>query len=149
MRLTGPGLLFLREGPVLASAVEGLSPRPDILIVNATGVDHPRRAGLALHLGALLKLPTVGVTHRPLLAEGTHPTNECGAISSLMLDGELVGYWLTTRAGLRPLAVHAGWRTSPDTAVEIVMSTVGAYRTPEPLRAARQLARSLRASDEP
>ena len=64
-----PGLLALREGRLLEAAVRGLAVAPDVLLVDATGRDHPRRAGLALHLGAVLDLPTVGVTHRPLLAE--------------------------------------------------------------------------------
>lgn len=63
-----PGLLALREGPLLEAAVRALPVMPDVLLVNATGRDHPLRAGLALHLGAVLELPTVGVTHRPVLA---------------------------------------------------------------------------------
>ncbi|HEY8236284.1 MAG TPA: endonuclease V, partial [Gaiellaceae bacterium] len=68
-----PGLLALREGPVLETAVRALTARPDALLVDATGRDHPRRAGLALQLGAILDLPSVGVTHRPLLADGDWP----------------------------------------------------------------------------
>ncbi|MGH3319652.1 MAG: endonuclease V, partial [Streptosporangiaceae bacterium] len=109
-----PGLLAMREGPLLEAAVRGLSRFPDVLLVNATGRDHPRRAGLATHLGAVLGLPSVGVTHRPLLAAGEWPEDQGGAASPLRLEGELVGYWLRTRQGRRPLAVHAGWRTSPD-----------------------------------
>ena len=74
-----PALLALREGPLLAAAVQALPARPDVLLVNATGRDHPRRAGLALHLGAVLDLPTVGVTDRPLLAEGGWPEDAVGA----------------------------------------------------------------------
>jgi deoxyribonuclease V len=141
-----PGFLALREGPVLEAAVRALAWPPDVLLVDATGRDHPRRAGLALHLGAVLELPTVGVTHRPLLAEGEWPADEQGARSPLDLDGETVGFWLRTRPGRRPLAVHAGWRTDPETAVLCVLSVLGRARTPEPLRRARQLARSARAA---
>jgi deoxyribonuclease V len=73
------GLLALREGPLLDAAVRALRVRPDVLLVDATGRDHPRRAGLGLHLGAELDLPTVGVTHRPLLATGPWPADEAGA----------------------------------------------------------------------
>jgi deoxyribonuclease V len=139
------GLLALREGPLLEAAVRALPERPDVLLVNATGRDHPRRAGLALHLGATLDLPSVGVTHRPLLADGDWPADEPGAASPLLLDGELVGYWLRTRRGARPLAVHAGWRCEPETAVTVVKSVVAKARTPRPLRLARRLARSARA----
>jgi deoxyribonuclease V len=141
-----PGLLALREGALLVAAVCALPERPDVLLVDATGRDHPRRAGLALQLGAVLELPTVGVTHRPLAAEGDRPADQRGARSPLVLGGELVGYWLRTRAGTRPLAVHAGWRTDPDTAADIVLRA-SHVRTPEPLRRARQRAREARALD--
>lgn len=141
-----PGLLALREGLALASALETLPRRPEVLVVNATGRDHPRRAGLALHLGAVLELPSVGVTHRPLEAAGVEPARERGAKSPLHLEDELVGFWLRTRVGRRPLAVHAGWRTDPDTAVAVVLRCTGHLRTPEPLREARSLARSARAA---
>jgi deoxyribonuclease V len=140
------GLLALREGPVLEAAVRALAEPPDLLLVNATGRDHPRRAGLALHLGSVLGLPTVGVTHRPLLATGAWPPDEAGARAPLRLDDELVGYWVRTRRGTRPLAVHAAWRTDPETAVEIVLAAVVRARTPEPLRLAREAARSARAT---
>jgi deoxyribonuclease V len=143
------GLLALREGPVLEFAVRALSQRPDVLVVDATGRDHPRRAGLALHLGAILELPTVGVTHRPLLARGDPPPDERGARSPLRIDGELVGYWLCTRPGTRPLAVHAAWRTDPDVAVDVVLRSLGNARTPEPLRAARTAARASRSRVQP
>jgi deoxyribonuclease V len=115
-----------------------------VLLVDATGRDHPRRAGLALQLGAVLGLPTVGVTHRPLLAEGEWPADARGARSPLGLGGKLVGYWLRTRVGTRPLAVHAAWRTDPEAAADVVLSVAHA-RTPEPLRRARRRAREARA----
>jgi deoxyribonuclease V len=151
-----PGLLALRVGAPLAAAVPGLPYPPGVVLVDATGRDHPRRAGLAIHLGAALDLPTVGVTHRPLLAAGDWPPDETGAASPLRLDGVLVGYWLRTRAGRRPVAVHAGWRTDPETALRLVLAAGGLrgdsgaarrpHRTPAPLREARRLARLARAA---
>jgi deoxyribonuclease V len=143
-----PGLLALREGALLEAAVRGLRGRPDVLLVDATGRDHPRRAGLALQLGAVLDLSTVGVTHRPLLAAGEWPEDEPAARRPLVLGGELVGYWLRTRRGRRPLAVHAAWRTDADTAAEVVTRSTRGARTPEPLRRARRLARLARAAQE-
>src|SRR5262249_53696106 len=140
-----PGLLALREGPLLELAARGLAGAPDVLLVDATGRDHPRRAGVALHLGAVLDLPTVGVTHRPLVASGGWPADEPGAASQLVLVDELVGYWVRTRVGTRPLAVHAAWRTDPETAVDVVRGALRATRTPDPLRRARRLARIARA----
>jgi deoxyribonuclease V len=139
-----PGLLALREGPLLEAAVRGLAAPPDVLLVDATGRDHPRRAGLALHLGAVLDLPTVGVTHRALLADGDWPDDVRGASSPLLLDGEPVGAWLRTRRGARPLAVHPAWRTTIDAAIEVVLIALSRHRTPEPLRHARHLARLAR-----
>jgi deoxyribonuclease V len=138
------GLLALREGPLLEEAVRRLPQPPECLLVNATGRDHPRRAGLALHLGAILDVPTVGVTHRTLLAHGAWPRDEREETSPLLLDDEVVGYWLRTRRGMRPLAVHAGWRTDVETAVRLVTATVAHVRTPEPLRQARRVAREAR-----
>ena len=141
-----PGLLALREGPCLEAAVRALAVAPDVLLVDATGADHPRRAGLALQLGAATGLATVGVTHRPLLAHGAWPRDERGARSPLSVDGACVAAWVRTRAGARPVAVHAGWRTTLDVAVEVVLSCTLAHRTPEPLRHARRLARLARAN---
>jgi deoxyribonuclease V len=140
-----PGLLALREGPLLEQAVRALGEVPDALLVNATGRDHPRRAGLALHLGAVLGVPTVGVTHRPLQASGDWPADERGSTSPLLLEGELVGYWLRTRRGARPVAVDAAWRTGPQVAVEVVLGATERSRTPEPIRLARTAARTTRA----
>jgi deoxyribonuclease V len=141
------GLLALREGPLVETAVRALALLPDVLLVDATGRDHPRRAGLALHLGAVLDVPTVGVTHRPLAAAGDWPGPERGSRSPLLLDGEIVGAWLRTRRGVRPLAVHPAWRTSLDVAVAVVLAvTAGRSRAPEPMRAARSLARAFRAA---
>jgi deoxyribonuclease V len=139
------GLLALREGELLERAVRALPELPDVLLVDATGRDHPRRAGLALQLGAVLELPTVGVTHRPLCAGGEWPVDEPRARAPLSLADELVGYWLRTRPGTRPLAVHAAWRTEPDTAAEVVLAAGAGRRTPEPLRTARRAARLARA----
>lgn len=122
------GFLALREGLLLEAAVRTLERPPDVLLVNATGRDHPRRAGLALHLGAVLDVPTVGVTDRPLLAAG--------------------GASVETRPRARPVVVDAAWRTSAEVAREVVLATATRARTPEPLRAARRLARETRARDE-
>ncbi len=142
-----PGLLFLRAGPILLAALRALRSVPDVVLVNGTGRDHPRRAGLALHLGALLDAPTVGVTHRPLVSRGEWPTDEVGARSPLTIDGEVAGCWLRVQAGARPLAVHAAWRTDTETAAAVVLGALGPGRTPEPIRHARRLARSARAAD--
>lgn len=140
-----PGMLARREGSMLLDALEALDGRPDVVLVDATGRDHPRRAGLALHLGAAADLPSVGVTHRPLVATGAEPVDPAvGATAPLLLDGEEVARWVRTRPGVKPLVAHAAWRTSTEVAVEVVLRTTGTARTPEPLRRARCLAREAR-----
>jgi deoxyribonuclease V len=133
-----PGLLAAREGRLLETVVNRLACAPDVLLVNATGRDHPRRAGLALQLGWACRLPTVGVTDRPLLAQGAAP-------GPLWLDDEVVGYWVHTRGDARAVVAHAGWRTDAETARNLLLALRGTGRTPEPLRQARRLARTLRA----
>ncbi len=144
-----PGLLAAREGALVAAAVAELPERPDVLLVDATGRDHPRRAGLALQVGAALDVPTVGVTHRPLLARGAEPGPERGATSPLTLDGDVVARWVRTVTAVRPVVAHAAWCTDAGTAVDVVLACSGrppvVARTPEPLRLARHLARQARA----
>jgi deoxyribonuclease V len=84
------------------------------------------------------------VTHRPLIAVGDPPPDHVGATSPLLIDGEVVGFWLRTRVGVRPLAVHAAWRVDAVTAVDVVRRCSFARRTPEPLREARRVARAAR-----
>ena len=143
-----PGLLALREGPLLEAVVRALPGMPEVVIVNATGRDHPRGAGLALHLGAVLDLPSVGLTDRPLLAAGAEPGPERGATSPLLLQGMEVARRLRTRVGARPLVVHPGWRTDLDTAVSAVLAASRRARTPQPMRWARREARRARAAEE-
>jgi deoxyribonuclease V len=144
-----PGLLALRVGPVLERAVRGLDIRPDVLLVDASGRDHPRGAGLACHLGAELGIPTVGVTHRPLLGAGPWPGDHRGDTSPVLVDDAVVAAWMRTRQGVRPLVVHPGWRVELATALDVVALTLAGRRTPDPLRRARQLARRARASAVP
>jgi deoxyribonuclease V len=139
-----PGLLALRLGPLMGQVVRALSGRPDVLLLDATARDHPRRAGLALHLGAELDIPTIGVTHRPLVAAGDWPGDQRGASSPLRIGDSIVGCWLRTQPGVRPLAIHPGWRIDLATAVELIIMLTKRRRTPEPLRRGRQLARRTR-----
>jgi deoxyribonuclease V len=144
-----PGLMALRLGPLMERTVRALSGDLDVLLLDATAGDHPRRAGLALHLGAELDVPTIGVTHRPLVASGSWPDDHRGATSLLRIDGAVVGCWQRTQPGIRPLAVHPGWRMDLETAVAVITMLTRRRRTPEPLRRARQLARRARSRSDP
>jgi deoxyribonuclease V len=139
-----PGLMALRVGRLMERTIRTLAGDLDVLLLDATAADHPRRAGLALHLGAELELPTIGVTHRPLVAAGEWPSDRRGATSPLRIDDSVVGCWLRTQPGVRPLAVHPGWRVDLPTAVAVITMMTRRRRTPEPLRRARQLARRAR-----
>jgi deoxyribonuclease V len=143
-----PGLLALREGPLLEAALRALPERPEVLIANASGRDHPRGAGLALQLGAVLGLPSIGVTDRPLLATGPEPGHARWDTSPLLLGRSEVARALRTRAGARSVVVHSGWRTDLDTAVAVALASTRRARTPEPLRRARRAARETRALAE-
>jgi deoxyribonuclease V len=144
-----PGFLALVWGPLLEETVQALSRPPDVLLLDATGRDHPRRGGLALHLGAVLNVPTIGVTDRTLVAVAEDPEPDRGDACPFLIDGRVVGHVVRTRARVRPVCVHAGWRTDPDQARALVLAVTGARsRTPEPLRRARHLVRTRRAIDE-
>jgi deoxyribonuclease V len=151
-RAGGPyvaGFLALRVGALLERGARTSAVRPDVLMVDATGRDHPRGAGVAVHLGAVADHPTVGVTVRPLVAAPVEPLPERGSAAPLVLDDEVVGHAVRTRRGARPVFAHAGWRTSPDVALKVVLAVAtGRSRTPEPLRWARRAAREARARDE-
>lgn len=138
------GLLALREGEVLDRAIRSLRVTPDVIVVNGTGRDHPRRAGIALHVGAVLGVPSIGVTVRPLVATASEPGAERGSHTPLVLDREAVGATLRTRRSALPVIVHAAWRTDPGIALDVVRRVTLRYRTPEPIRLARRLAREAR-----
>ena len=145
------GYLAAREGALIEHGLRALLDgglNPDVLLIVATGRDHPRRAGRAFHMGAVRVLPSVGVTHRPLLASGAEPDDVVGATTELRLDGTVVGRWLRVHRGVRPLAVHTGWQTDDRTAIDVIRRVTGAARTPEPLRLARTAARERRAEQE-
>ena len=139
-----PGYLALSVGPIFEEVVRSLSPRPDVLLVNAAGRDHPRGAGLAIQLGAALDMPTVGITDRPIIAVSTDPWHKRGNWSPLYAGERLVGFRVRTLANANPITVHAAWRTSPELARDIVLETVQRARIPEPMQQARQLARRFR-----
>lgn len=141
------GLLAQREGPILERAVRALGTPPDVLLVDATGTDHPRRAGLATHLGAVLGLATVGVTHRTLHAEEPPaPAPQRGSSSPVLVGDEVIAHVVRVREGARPVVAHAAWRTDADRAREIVLlASTSASRTPVPLGEARRVAREARA----
>ncbi|MEW6755990.1 MAG: deoxyribonuclease V [Candidatus Latescibacterota bacterium] len=135
-----PGLLSFREAPVIAAACAELERAPDLLLVDGQGIAHPRRLGLASHLGLLLERPTIGCAKSCLCGQGPGPGQERGSWSALRAGDEVVGAALRTRARVRPVFVSVGHRITLQEAIGWVLATTGRYRLPEPLRLAHQAA---------
>jgi deoxyribonuclease V len=137
------GLLAFREAPALLAALGKLEKVPDVLLCDGHGLAHPRRFGLACHLGLLTGLPALGCAKRRLVGGWAEPGAERGEFS-LLLDGcEAVGAVLRTRSGVKPVFVSVGHRIDLESAVELVLTCGGGFRLPEPLRRADRLASGL------
>jgi len=139
-----PGFFAFREGPAIISAVGALSRQPDLLLVDGHGRAHPRRAGIATHVGFLLKIPTVGVA-KQILAGDTVEFGPARGSTCLIWDrGEVVGMAVRTRAGSRPVYVSAGNAMDLETAVAAVLATTSSSRIPAPIREAHRISREVR-----
>ncbi len=136
-----PGLLSFRETPVLTFAFERLRQRPDLLLVDGHGFSHPRRFGIACHLGLLLDLPTIGCAKSRLVGEHAEPLPEAGASAELRDGREVIGLVLRTRDGVSPLFVSSGHRIGLRRAAEWVLRLCRGHRLPEPARLADQLSK--------
>jgi deoxyribonuclease V len=141
-----PGLLSFREIPAVLDALAHLSIRPDLLLCDGQGYAHPRRFGLACHLGVVTDLPTIGVAKSRLVGEYEGVGMEKGSRVPLRHEGEVVGVVLRTRDGVRPLYVSVGHRVSLDTAVKYVLACTTRYRLPETTRRAHRLASEMKPS---
>ena len=135
-----PGLLSFREVPAALEALRGLSIVPDLLLVDGQGIAHPRRLGVASHLGLLCDIPSIGVAKSRLIGEHGEVPDQRGAWTPLLDRGELIGAVLRTRPGVKPLYVSSGHRVSLHTAIAYVMACVTRYRLPETTRWAHRLA---------
>lgn len=135
-----PGLLSFREIPAIMDALARLEIGPDLLLCDGQGQAHPRRFGLACHLGLLADLPTIGVAKTRLVGEHEPVPEGRGSWRPLWYEGELVGAVLRTRSGVKPVYVSVGHRISLTTAVEYVLACAPKYRLPETTRWAHRLA---------
>ncbi len=135
-----PGLLSFRECPVILDALKQLETRPDLLLCDGQGIAHPRRLGIATHIGLLTGLPSIGVGKSRLT--GTHGPvpDDKGDWTPLMDGNETIGAVLRTRSGVKPLFISPGHRISLPTAIDYVMACVTRYRLPETTRWADGLA---------
>lgn len=135
-----PGLLSFRELPVALDCFERLGVMPDLVLCDGQGRAHPRRLGLACHLGLALDVPTIGVAKSRLVGSHEPVGEERGARAPLVDGHDVVGAVLRTRSGVRPLYVSVGHRVGLDTAVEWVLRCAPRFRLPETTRAAHRLA---------
>ena len=135
-----PGLLSFREVPATLEALSQLETTPDLLVCDGQGMAHPRRVGLACHLGLVCNLPSIGVGKSRLVGENEPVGEERGQRQPLMDGDELIGMVLRTRTGVKPVFVSIGDRVSLERAVDIVLQCTPKYRLPEPIRQAHHLA---------
>ena len=134
-----PGLLTFREAPAVADAVAGLHTCPDLLLVDGHGYAHPRRCGLASHLGLTLELPTVGCAKSILVGRHGQLGGTRGAVTHLRDRGRVIGAALRSRTGVRPIFVSVGHRVSLSSAIRFVLACGDGYRLPRPTRLADHL----------
>jgi len=136
-----PGFLSFREAPLMLEALKELRGQPDIILVDGQGRAHPRKLGIACHLGLLLDKPTIGCAKSRLVGQFEQPADEPGATSPLVYRGDVVGCALRTKVGSKPIFVSVGHRVSLATAQSLVMRcTLPGQRIPEPTRQAHMAA---------
>lgn len=135
-----PGFLSFREGPAVLAALAELRNKPDLLICDGQGIAHPRRLGIASHIGVLADIPAIGCAKSLLIGRHAPVPDERGAYVPLTDKGETIGAVLRTRSGTKPVYVSVGHRIGLEHAIELVMACTTRYRLPETTRAADGLA---------
>jgi len=144
-----PGLLSFREAPAALLALSRLSAPPDLVLYDGQGLAHPRRLGIACHIGLLTGLPSIGVAKSRLIGRHGEVPSERGAWTPLLDGNEILGAVLRSRAGVSPLYVSIGHRVSLETAVHWVMACTARVRLPETTRQAHRLASTSAGALEP
>ena len=139
-----PSLFSFREMPPLAGALTKLSAAPHLLVCDGHGLAHPRRFGLACHLGVSIDVPTIGCAKSALVGQWEPPGERRGDYSLLTHEGETIGAVLRTQTGTKPVFVSIGHRVSLATACAWVLRLASRYRLPEPIREAHRIANELR-----
>ncbi|MGF1640364.1 MAG: deoxyribonuclease V [Rhodospirillales bacterium] len=142
-----PGLLSFREAPAAIAALARLQTPPDLLLCDGQGIAHPRRFGIASHLGVALDIPSIGVAKSRLVGTHGQPGPRRGDWTPLLDKQEVIGAVLRTRSGCRPIFVSIGHRVSLETAIAWVMRCTTRFRLPETTRAADRLSKTPAAGD--
>jgi len=135
-----PGLLSFREVPAVLEAMKQLQRLPDLLLCDGQGIAHPRRFGIASHLGLLTDIPSIGVAKSRLIGSHSELAIEKGSRVPLMDQGEQIGCVLRTRTGVNPLYISSGHRISLQPAIDYVLACTTRFRLPETTRSAHKLA---------
>lgn len=143
-----PGLLSFREAPSLLEVWEQLKTKPDVLMLDGQGIAHPRRLGIASHVGVLLDLPTIGCAKSILVGRHGDLALEAGSQTPLIDRGEQIGVALRTKKNVAPVYVSPGHLMDMDSAVDLALRSVTKYRQPEPTRQAHLLVNRIRMSDK-
>jgi deoxyribonuclease V len=138
-----PTFLSFREGPTIVSAFKKLKTPPDILLVDGAGINHPRRAGIATHIGVALNVPTIGITKKILCGEGKEPA-QVGEANPLIYEGKKVGWLFKSTNRSRAIVVAPGHRVSLDSSLSIVKSCLRGHKLPEPVRLAHEYVTNLK-----
>jgi len=134
-----PGLLSFREAPVCIAAVEKLKTNPDVFLIDGQGIAHPRRLGLAAHLGLFFDKPTIGCAKSRLIGTFDKPPLDKGSHTPLKDKEQIIGAVLRTRTNVKPLFISVGHKCILDDAIAITLACTTKYRLPEPTRMAHQL----------
>lgn len=131
-----PGFLSFREGPIILKAWENLKIKPDLLIFDGQGIAHPRRLGIASHVGYVLDVPSIGCAKKILVGVYKEPDKKRGFFEYIYIDNEIVGAVVRTKDNVKPVFVSLGHKISLSTSIEIILKTSTKYRLPEPVRLA-------------
>ncbi|MDP2754395.1 MAG: deoxyribonuclease V [Nitrospirota bacterium] len=139
-----PGYLTFREGPAIIEAINSLSIKPDLILVDGQGIAHPKGIGIASHIGVLLDMPTIGCAKSRLIGEYKESGFKKGDWSSLEYNGRAVGAVLRTKENVRPLFVSPGHKIDLKASIEIVLGCTSKYRIPDPLRMADFISKKIK-----
>ncbi len=142
-----PGLLTFREGPLLSEAFKKIKTEPDVIIFDGQGIAHPKRLGLATHMGILLDKPTIGCAKSKLIGTYQEPEKEKGSYSFLKDEGEVIGAVLRTEKNTSCIFVSPGHKIDLESSIEIVLGCLRGRKIPEPTRQAHLLVNRLRVED--
>jgi deoxyribonuclease V len=138
-----PGLLSFREAPAIIKAFRRLKKKPGLLVIDGGGINHPRFAGLATHVGVILNLATVGVTKNLLCGSGDVPQEE-GSACKIHYKNREIGYYFKSKKGCRPIIVAPGHNVSLKTSLEVIKTCTHKHKLPEPIRLAHLCANKIK-----